>query len=74
MKQIILSPNPYRDRNFRHVLEAEKILRGAGIETKICLSFDVDRSFELPKNVTFSPMAESLKMALRLRKKGRAKC
>ena len=63
MKQIILSPNPYRDRNFRHVLEAEKILRGAGIETKICLSFDVDRSFELPKNVTFSSMAESLKTA-----------
>ena len=63
MKTVILSPNPYRDRNFRHVLEADRVLKSVGIETKICLSFDVDRSYELPKNITFSPMEESLKTA-----------
>ena len=63
MKRIILSPNPYRDRNFRHVMEADKILRAAGVETDICLSFEVDRGFELPKNVKLSPMAECLKHA-----------
>ena len=63
MKQVVLSPNPYRDRNFRHVLDAERILHSVGIKTKICLSFDVDKGFELPKNVTLFPMEESLKTA-----------
>lgn len=63
MKTVILSPNPYRDRNFRHALEAERVLRSAGIETKICLSFDVDRGFELPKSITFHPMEEALQTA-----------
>ena len=63
MKRVVLSPNPYRDRNFRHVLEAERILRAAGLETAISLSFDVDRGFELPKNVTLRPMEEALESA-----------
>lgn len=63
MKHIILSPNPYRDRNFRHVLDAERILNAAGIETKICLSFDVDRSFDLPREIHLSPMEEALESA-----------
>lgn len=63
MKQVILSPNPYRDRSFRHVLEADRVLREAGLDTKICLSFEVDRGFELPKNITFSRMDESLATA-----------
>ena len=63
MKRIVLSPNPYRDRNFRHVQEAARILHEAGIETDICLSFDVDKSFELPKNLRFTPMQEAIKTA-----------
>ncbi len=63
MKHVVLSPNPYRDRSFRHVFEAERILQNAGVETSISLSFDVDRSFELPKNVHFRPMDEALAQA-----------
>ena len=48
MKKIVLTPNPYRDRNFKYVTLADKLLREAGLETRICLAFDVDRSFELP--------------------------
>ena len=63
MKRIVLSPNPYRDRSFRHVFEAERVLKEAGIETSISLSFDVDRGFDLPKNVNFRPMEEALENA-----------
>lgn len=63
MKTVILSPNPYRDRNFRYVQDAERILQSVGIQTKICLSFDVDRGFELPRQIRLSPMEESLDSA-----------
>ena len=53
MKHVILTPNPYRDKNFETVREAARILREAGMEPKICLPFEVDRSFELPKDIRF---------------------
>ena len=45
MKKVILTPNPYRDRDFSCVLQAKQILERAGVETAICLSFDVDKSY-----------------------------
>ena len=48
MKRVILTPNPYRDKDFQTVRTAMGILRDAGVETKVCLPFDVDKSFELP--------------------------
>ena len=51
MKKIILTPNPYRDKDFNTVREAAKILREAGMEPKICLPFEVDRSFQLPRDL-----------------------
>ena len=56
MKKIVLTPNPYRDRNFKYVTLADKLLREAGLETRICLAFDVDRSFELPDNVVLTEL------------------
>ena len=53
MKQVILTPNPYRDKGFQTVRRAMEILENAGVETKLCLPFDVDRSFELPKDLRF---------------------
>ena len=53
MKHVILTPNPYRDKNFQTVREAAQILKNAGIQSKICLPFEVDRSFELPKDLRF---------------------
>lgn len=63
MKRVILTPNPYRDKGFRTVLEAQKILNEAGIETRICLPFDVDKSFELPKDIRFSRLDRELQRA-----------
>ena len=54
MKKIVLTPNPYRDRNFKYVTLADKLLREAGLETRICLAFDVDRSFELHRQRGYS--------------------
>ena len=48
MKNVILASNPYRDKNFQTVREAMGILKNAGIQARLCLPFDVDRSFELP--------------------------
>ncbi len=53
MKRIILTPNPYRDKGFATVREAERILRESGVETRICLPFDVDKAFDLPKDLHF---------------------
>ena len=63
MKKIVMTPNPYRDRNFRFANMAEKILHEAGIETRICLAFDVDKSFELPGDVVLHDLTQELRDA-----------
>lgn len=60
MKRVILSPNPYRDKNFHTLLEAKHILNKAGVETRICLPFEVDRTYDLPKDIRFSRMDREL--------------
>ena len=60
MKNIILTPNPYRDKNFQTVRTAAEILRNAGANVKICLPFDVDRSYELPKDIRFQKLDREL--------------
>ena len=60
MKNVILTPNPYRDKNFQTVRDAMAVLKSASIEPKICLPFDVDRSFELPKDIRFSKLDREL--------------
>ena len=54
MKKVILTPNPYRDKNFHTVREAMRILVDAGIEVKLCLPFEIDKSYDLPKDLRFS--------------------
>lgn len=58
--KIVMTPNPYRDRNFKYALQAEQILREVGIETTLCLPFGVDKSFNLPEELTFSNLSETL--------------
>ena len=60
MKNVILTPNPYRDKNFQTVRDAMAVLKSASIEPKICLPFDVDRSFELPRDIRFSKLDREL--------------
>lgn len=63
MKRVILTPNPYRDKNFNTVREAIAILEQAGVEARACLPFEVDRSFELPKDIHFSRLDRELPKA-----------
>jgi len=60
MKRVILTPNPYRDKNFQTVRKAAEILKDSGIDSRICLPFDIDRSFDLPKDLRFSKMDREL--------------
>lgn len=60
MKKIILTPNPYRDDDFSTVRAAMKILREAGVEVRLCLPFEVDRSYELPKDLRFHRLDREL--------------
>lgn len=60
MKNVILTPNPYRDKNFQTVRAAQRILKDAGVETKLCLPFEVDRNYDLPKDLRFSRLDREL--------------
>lgn len=63
MKKIVMTPNPYRDRNFKYANLAEKLLQEAGMETRICLAFDVDKNFELPDDIVFHDLSKELRDA-----------
>jgi NAD+ kinase len=60
MKRVVLTPNPYRDKNFNTVRTAKQILEDAGMEAKLCLPFEVDKTFDLPKDLTFSRLDREL--------------
>lgn len=62
--KVVLSPNPYRDRGLKAAQAAERILRGAGVETVMCLPFSVEGgSLDLPKHIRFKNTQEELKSA-----------
>ena len=63
MKKVILTPNPYRDKDFQTVRQAMAVLQEAGIESKICLPFEVDRSFLLPRDLRFSRLDREIQSA-----------
>ena len=60
MKNIVLTPNPYRDKNFQTVRSAVEILKAAGLNPRVCLPFDIDRSYELPKDIRFHRLDREL--------------
>lgn len=63
MKKAILTPNPYRDKNFQTVREAAHVLKDAGMEVRLCLPFEVDKSYELPRDLKFSRLDRELPTA-----------
>ena len=63
MNKVILTPNPYRDKNFQTVRTAMQILQGSGAEVKLCLPFEVDRTYDLPKDLRFSRLDKELPTA-----------
>ena len=60
MKNVILTPNPYRDKNFHTVRTAMQILKDAGVNPRLCLPFEVDRSYDLPRDLRFSRLEREL--------------
>lgn len=62
---VVLSPNPYRDRGLKAARSAQKILHQNGVETVMCLPFDLDENsrVELPLDLTFTPLKEGLTKA-----------
>lgn len=58
--KVILTPNPYRDKNFQTVRQAIAVLRDAGVEPRICLPFEVDKTYDLPKDIHFSRLDREL--------------
>ena len=61
--KIVLSPNPYRDRGLKAAQSAEKILRNAGVETRMCLPFQTENGFELPRHLEYADMKEEIRDA-----------
>lgn len=60
VKKVIMTPNPYRDKDFQTVRRASRILTEAGIEVRLCLPFEVDKSYDLPKDLRFSRLDREL--------------
>ena len=60
MKKVILTPNPYRDKGFHTARTAMKILQKAGLDVQLCLPFEVDKSYDLPKDLRFSKLEREL--------------
>ena len=60
MKNLILSPNPYRDKNFHTLRSAMQILKEAGFQVKVCLPFEVDHNYDLPRDIHFSRLDREL--------------
>ena len=63
MKKIILTPNPYRDKGFQTVRTAVQILKDSGMEPRVCLPFEVEKSFDLPKDIHFSRLDREIRDA-----------
>lgn len=60
--RIVLSPNPFRDRGLKAAQSAQKILSRVGVETSICLPFDLDggSKVELPRHLNYEKMEQAL--------------
>lgn len=63
MKRVIVTPNPYRDKNFQTVRSAMDILRDSGLTVRLCLPFEVDKSFEMPRDLHFHRLEKELPTA-----------
>ena len=61
---VVLSPNPYRDKGLKTAQAASRILKNAGVETCMCLPFSIEGSgIELPKHIVFHEMEDALSRA-----------
>ena len=59
---VVLSPNPYRDRGLKAAMTAKHILENNGAQVVICLPFELEESgrAHLPPHEPFGQMAAQL--------------
>ena len=60
MKKIVVTPNPYRDNHFQTARSAIEILKKAGADVRLCLPFEVDKDYELPRDLRFHRLDREL--------------
>lgn len=63
MKKVLLSSNPYRDKNFRMLRQARQILEAEGVECSVCLVFEVEQKTDLPDDIRFCDVETGLRDA-----------
>lgn len=56
---VILSPNPYRDKGLRTAREAKRILEQDGVQVSVCLPFHPEGHYELPEDMDFSDIRQA---------------
>ena len=63
--KIVLSPNPYRDRGLRSAQYAKRVLERSGVESVICLPFELDEGshLEFPADLTLGDLSRELEGA-----------
>lgn len=61
--KVVMTPNPYRDKQFRIAEQAREILQKVGVDVAMCLPFDVDRSYEMPPQLHFSDLQTEIRDA-----------
>ncbi|MBQ8579772.1 MAG: NAD(+)/NADH kinase [Oscillospiraceae bacterium] len=60
MKKVVVMPNPYRDKNFQTVRKAMDILQSSGVEPRLCLPFEVEKTYDLPRDLHFHKLEREL--------------
>ena len=61
--KVVMTPNPYRDKQFKYAEQARQILLESGVEVAMCLPFDVDKGYELPPHLAFSDLKTEIREA-----------
>ena len=63
--KVVLSPNPYRVRGLRAAQFARRVLEHSGVETVVCLPFELDEGsrLELPADQPLGRLAQELERA-----------
>ncbi len=58
--KVVISPNPYRDKQFRYAQKVKSLIEECGCTAELCLPFEVDKNFELPADVKLSKISDAL--------------
>ena len=61
--KVVMTPNPYRDKQFRVAEQAQSILEAEGVTVRMWLPFEVDKSYPLPSGIHFYDLKKEIRDA-----------